>query len=106
MRCSYVVPITGADLVALIRRAVFRTRRLVLTALTEKSAHIGYRAVAGIGYETIVLGLLDQGDGTTLIDGRDRGVIGTVNTLPHSLPALFDSIVAELDELDGEAGTG
>ncbi len=100
MRCSYVVPVAAGDVAALIRRAVLGTPRLVLTDLTDQAAHIGHRALFGVGYEWIVLTFHAVDDAHTQIDAIARGPFGTVSAVPQHLPALFDAILSELGAPD------
>ncbi len=87
----------GHDIAALTRQAVLSTPRLVLTEVTDQSAHIGHRALFGVGYEWIVLSFHPL-DGThTQIDAVARGPFGTVSAVPGHLPALFEAIAHEIE---------
>lgn len=92
----YTVPLTGEDLQGAVRRAVSKTGRLGMVDIDSTSAHIANRAIAGIGYESIVLRFVPVSDTQTRIDGLDESPVGTVNTRPGNLPALLRNIADEV----------
>jgi hypothetical protein len=92
----YIVPLVGGELEAAIRRAVHAVPRLFVTEYDEDAAYIGNHAIAGVGYEVIVLRFHDAGSGRTRIDAVDRGVTGTLNWVGTHLGRLLTALHDEL----------
>jgi hypothetical protein len=94
--CRYVVPCEGELLIQVLHAAALRVPHLIVVEITDRSAHFGNRAIAGIGYEVLVAHFTSVGAGTTRMDWMDKAPQGVVNSAPSHLEALLAEIVHEI----------